>query len=122
MLAGGSVLAGSSVIAAALWITPTVSPQPASQALQEECIKIEQTQNFLSRDKLKKLLEVDAQAPKAAVREVLSEPHCVLEPSTNEGGVQAEREAYPLEFDPNTWLIVLYEGDQYAGYDFTFRQ
>ncbi|NJP12002.1 MAG: hypothetical protein HC866_23115 [Leptolyngbyaceae cyanobacterium RU_5_1] len=30
--------------------------------------------------------------------------------------------AYPLAFDPQTWFIVLYEGDEYAGYSFSFRR
>jgi hypothetical protein len=36
-------------------------------------------------------------------------------------GATSLREAYPLEFDPQTWLVLLYEGDQYTGYRFATR-
>ena len=36
-------------------------------------------------------------------------------------GVSAERAAYPLAFDPNTWLVVLYEDEEYVGYGFKLQ-
>ncbi|MEL6814895.1 MAG: hypothetical protein AAFP03_08780 [Cyanobacteria bacterium J06598_3] len=32
-----------------------------------------------------------------------------------------EREAYPLAFDPQAWVVVRYAGGEYAGYDFVFK-
>ncbi|HSM81287.1 MAG TPA: hypothetical protein VLS96_06355 [Nodosilinea sp.] len=116
LMAGGSMLA-----LAALVITPKLG-QSQEQAVEPfTCIKQEQTQALLSRDQLKQLLETDLQAPRATVKEFLRQPYCVLSPGKTEAGQPAEREAYPLEFDPQTWLVVLYEGDRYAGYDFRFR-
>jgi hypothetical protein len=116
LMAGGSVLA-----LAALLISPNLGKEQVQESSPFTCVKIEQTQALVSRDRLKALLEIDLQAPKATVQELLKEPYCVISAGKTEAGQHADREAYPLEFDPQTWLVVLYEGDRYAGYDFRFR-
>lgn len=116
LMAGGSMLA-----LAALVITPRLNQSQAQQVEPFTCIKQEQTKALVSRDQLQALLEKELQSPKAAVQEVLKQPYCVLSPGKTQAGQPADREAYPLEFDPQTWLVVLYEGDRYAGYDFRFR-
>lgn len=116
LMAGGSVLA-----LAALLITPNLGSDQVQESSPFTCVKLEQTQSLVSRDQLKTLLETDLQAPKATVQELLKQPYCVMSPGKTEAGQPADREAYPLEFDPQTWLVVLYEGDRYAGYDFRFR-
>ncbi|WP_155523583.1 hypothetical protein [Nodosilinea nodulosa] len=117
LVAGGSMLA-----LAALLITPTLNRDQAQKVADPfTCIRQEQPQALVSRDQLKQLLDTNLQAPKAAIQEFLKAPYCVLSPGTTEAGLPAEREAYPLEFDPQTWLVVLYDGDRYVGYDFRFR-
>lgn len=116
LVAGGSMLA-----LAALLITPNLSQDQAKDADPFTCIRQEQPKALVSRDQLAKLLDTDLQAPKAAVLEFLKAPYCVLSAGKTEAGLPANREAYPLEFDPQTWLVVLYEGDRYVGYDFRFR-
>ena len=32
-----------------------------------------------------------------------------------------EREAYPLAFDPEAWVVVSYVEEKYVGYDFVFN-
>ncbi|WP_179228673.1 hypothetical protein [Leptolyngbya ohadii] len=34
----------------------------------------------------------------------------------------SERAVYPLAFDRQTWLVVLYEGEEYAGYQFRVQR
>lgn len=116
LMAGGSVLA-----LAALLITPNLGKEQVQESSPFTCVKIEQTRALVSRDRLKALLEIDLQAPKATVQELLKQPYCVMAAGKTEAGQPTDREAYPLEFDPQTWLVVLYEGDRYAGYDFRFR-
>jgi hypothetical protein len=116
LMVGGSMLA-----LAALLITPNLGKDQGQESSPFTCVKLEQSQSLVSRDRLKALLETDLQAPKATVQELLKQPYCVMSPGKTEGGQPADREAYPLEFDPQTWLVVLYEGDRYAGYDFRFR-
>ena len=105
---------------AALLVTP--HRQPAQESSLETCQKIVQEQSILSRDELSALLAIDERSPKTAVREVIQEPYCVLSEVAIREGATAEREAYPLAFDPQTWFVVLYEGEEYAGYDFSFRR
>jgi hypothetical protein len=116
LVAGGSVLA-----LAALLITPNLNQEQAQEAGAFTCIRQEQPKSLVSRDQVKKLLETELQATKVTVQEFLNAPYCVLSPGKTEAGLPAEREAYPLEFDPQTWLVVLYDGDRYVGYDFRFR-
>ncbi|MGB3200402.1 MAG: hypothetical protein WBA99_05845 [Nodosilinea sp.] len=116
LVAGGSVLA-----LAALLITPRLNQDPVKKADPFTCIRQEQPQALVSRGQVKKLLDTDLKTPKATVQGLLSAPYCVLSPGKTEAGLPAEREAYPLEFDPQTWLVVLYDGDRYVGYDFRFR-
>ncbi len=116
VLASGSMLA-----AAALWLSPHPTPVIDSQAVTGECIKIEKMENSLSRDRLKALLAVETPAPRATPQALLKAPYCVLKPTTDAQGGVTDREAYPLEFDPQTWLVLIYQGDRYTGYDFLFR-
>jgi hypothetical protein len=72
----------------------------------------------LSREQLLELLSVPERDSKSRVREIVQEPYCQLSTLQIRAGVDAVREAYPLEFDPKTTLVILYENDEYAGYRF----
>ncbi|MBD0334393.1 MAG: hypothetical protein ICV62_02790 [Cyanobacteria bacterium Co-bin13] len=91
-------------------------------AKADVCQQEVQAQSVLSRTELTELLSVPERSAKEAVRQVIAEPFCLMSPVEVREGAAAEREAYPLEFDPQTWLVILYEGNEYAGYDFSFRQ
>jgi hypothetical protein len=87
----------------------------------EACQQVLQSQAKLSREQLARLLTVPEGDRKQKVREILRDPYCKLADLQIRVGAIAQREAYPLEFDPQTWLIILYEGDQYAGYRINSR-
>lgn len=87
----------------------------------EVCQEIVQSKATLSREQLAKLLTIPERDQKSKVQGILKAPYCKLPKLEVRAGVKAEREAYPLEFDPQTWLVILYEGDEYAGYQFSFR-
>ena len=74
----------------------------------------------LSREQLLKVLAIPERDSKNRIREITQAPYCQLSTLKIRAGVDAEREAYPLEFDPNTTLVILYENDEYAGYRFKF--
>jgi hypothetical protein len=76
----------------------------------------------ISREKLAEFLAVSEREPKAKVQEILQQSYCQMPAIEIRAGVPAERQVYPLAFDPKTWLVVLYEGDEYAGYQFSFQQ
>lgn len=75
----------------------------------------------LSREQLAKLLTIPERDAKSRIRQIVSEPYCQLPTLKVRSGVDAEREAYPLAFDPGTTLVILYENDEYAGYRFSFE-
>lgn len=93
----------------------------ARSSTPEACVEKVQSQAVLSRETLSRLLVVPERDRKATVRAIVQEPYCRLANVEVRAGVMAEREAYPLAFDPQVWLIVLYEGDEYVGYAFSFR-
>ena len=113
-----AVLAGGSVLAlAALIISPT--QRQAQQTQSETCTQVIQDTARLSRGELKQLLSLPQDSSRAAVADLLQEPYCLLSATTESG---LERQAYPLEFDIDTWFVVEYAGDRYVGYDFSFRK
>ncbi|CAA9368639.1 hypothetical protein AVDCRST_MAG94-3952 [uncultured Leptolyngbya sp.] len=87
----------------------------------ELCQEVVQSQTKLSRQQLARLLTVPEGDKKQKVQEILKDPYCKLVDLQVRVGATAQREAYQLEFEPQTWLVVLYEGDQYAGYRFNIR-
>lgn len=117
LLAGGSILL-------ALGLFSEWQGWPAWQSHKsfgESCQAIVQSQTTLSRQQLAKLLTVPEGGKKTQIREIVKEPYCQLADLQVRAGATAQREAYPLEFEPQTWLVLLYEGEQYAGYRFALR-
>ncbi|MDJ0706264.1 MAG: hypothetical protein QNJ46_23580 [Leptolyngbyaceae cyanobacterium MO_188.B28] len=113
------VAGGSMVALAALLINPN-KPQEIAPRI-DICQKRVETSAVLSRAQLSQLLSVPERSAKESVRKIVEAPYCVLQPLELRAGIEAQREAYPLEFDPQTWFVVLYENEEYAGYDFSFR-
>jgi hypothetical protein len=75
----------------------------------------------LSRQQIAQLLTIPERDSRDRVESLLQQPYCQLPDLEVRAGVVAQRQAYPLEFDPQTWLVILYEGDEYAGFRFSFR-
>ncbi len=88
---------------------------------QDVCDRIVQSSAVLSRAQLAKILTVPERSSQKSVRDIVAEPYCQLPNIELRDGITAEREAYPLAFAPSTWLVMLYEGDEYAGFSFSFQ-
>lgn len=99
----------------------TLFPSVNSIAQQADCSEIVSDQAKLSREQLATLLTIPERDAKSRVRQIVSEPYCQLPTLKVRSGVDAEREAYPLAFDPGTTLVILYENNEYAGYRFSFE-
>jgi hypothetical protein len=115
MFAGGAMVAALGL---------TVHPQslmPKASAKPDGCQRVTQPDAVLSRSQLTQLLSIPERSTKAQIRQALPAPYCQLSDVQVRSTMTAQREAYPLAFDPQTWLVVLYEGDEYVGYDFSFR-
>lgn len=115
LLAGGSMLA---LVGVLVDLRGMFKPSAPSNV----CQSIVQPQSVLSRDELSQLLSIPERNSKESVQAIVSQPYCVLPSVEVRAGVSAEREAYPLAFDPQTWFVVLYEGNEYAGYGFVFQK
>ena len=84
----------------------------------------------ISRGQMSALLALPVGSNQEAVRRVTGDPYCLLPAvdtetaaaSSNKILAGAEREAYPLAFDPEAWVVVAYSASgEYIGYDFVFR-
>ena len=80
-----------------------------------QCAEMVTPNALLSRERILKLMTIVEGASKAGVRGVLKAPYCKLKPMTVRAGAIAEREVYPLEFDPTIWAVILYEDNSYVG-------
>ncbi len=116
LLAGGAAL-----VAIGLSFDLGSLPSFGSKQSVGGCQETVQSQAKLSKQQLSKLLMVPEGESRSKIREIAKEPFCKLSSLQIRVGATAEREAYPLAFDPQTQLVVLYEGDQYAGYRFLVR-
>jgi hypothetical protein len=114
-------LASGSVLAAALVVGSPIL-KDANSGEKAVCQEPVKATAVLSRAELSELLTVPERSPKETLRELLDEPYCTLSAVKVREGTLSEREAYPLEFDQQTWFDVLYEEGEYAGFDFKFRQ
>lgn len=95
-------------------IQKTIAAQQTARP--DNCAGAVNNQAMISRDQLATFLTISERRPKAEVQDVLQAPYCQLPGLEIRAGVPAERAVYPLAFDPRTWLVVLFEGDEYAGY------
>lgn len=112
---GSAIALGSAGLNLGHWF------QASAASRKELCQTVKQSSVVLSREQLAQLLTVAERADRKDVREIVNEPYCTMSALEVRAGIEAEREAYPLAFDPSTWLVVLYEGDEYAGYGFSFQ-
>jgi hypothetical protein len=116
MLAGGSIVAAIGLL---------ISPRgllSSTASSGDICQAVVQPKAVLSREQLSRLLAVPERSRKDQVRQIVKDPYCTLPELQVRAGAMAQREAYPLAFDPQTWFVVLYEGEEYAGYSFSFRR
>lgn len=117
VMAGGSVL-----LTCGLLIDQNRFPFSfAKKGFPVDCEEVVQASTTLSQKQLAQVLTVSEGDQKQRIREIVKQPYCTLPSLQIRAGATAQREAYPLEFDRNTWLVVLYEGEQYTGYRFAVR-
>lgn len=118
----GLVGAGWGLAALGLLFITGTKFQASATDQKSNCRHIVQSDVVLSRQQLADLLTIPERSEQAAVKAVVAEPYCQLADLELRDGISAQREAYPLAFDPKTWLVLLYEGNEYAGYAFSFQQ
>ncbi|NEQ49975.1 MAG: hypothetical protein F6K11_07570 [Leptolyngbya sp. SIO3F4] len=95
--------------------------QASAADTQNQCEATVQSSAVLSRSQLAELLTIPERANQQSVKDIVSEPYCQMPAIEVRDGVTAKREAYPLAFAPRTWLVMLYEEEEYAGFSFSFQ-
>ncbi|MCS6811955.1 MAG: hypothetical protein NZ772_00015 [Cyanobacteria bacterium] len=121
-LAGAFLLAGLALLVHQFGLSTIGSGWRLTSARQETCRETIRSGAVLSRHQLSQLLTMASPNSKQTVQAIVGVPYCRLSQIKGDTGTMLDREAYPMEFDPQVWLIVLYEGNTYAGYTFSFRQ
>ncbi|MEM9908263.1 MAG: hypothetical protein AAF921_24900 [Cyanobacteria bacterium P01_D01_bin.44] len=115
---GKALLAGGSMaFLAALTVVPAkLKPLATEVAPQPICQEVVRSESRLSREQLSRLLSIPEASSKEAIHRIVDTPYCILKSAE-----AIRHEAYPLEFDPNTWLVLVYEDGAYSSYDFVFK-
>lgn len=115
LLVGGFVLVAVSLLVN-LW--PERAAKVNTPAPTMYCEEMVLPKAELSGEQLAKLLTVPEPSDRSKVQEIVKQPYCRMPSLSIRVGAITEREVYPLAFDPQTWLVILYEGDNYVGYGF----
>ncbi|MEB3211868.1 MAG: hypothetical protein VKL39_10965 [Leptolyngbyaceae bacterium] len=121
---GVTVLLAGGLMAALLGLMLDVQTKRSNSSgaeLFSGCTGDIQSHVALTEEHLANVLAIPERDSKNEVREILAEPYCILPTVQIRSGVDAEREAYPLTFNDQAWLIVLFEGNEYAGYRISTR-
>ena len=120
VVVGGSLLAGGYLLAAfgLPFNLPSSVPKPSTKERSLLCSEMVQPKAVLSREQLAQLMTVPERSQRSKVQEIVKQPYCKLPGLSIRVGATTERELYPLSFDPQTSLLVLYEGQTYVGYGF----
>ncbi|MDX2099397.1 MAG: hypothetical protein SFW36_16585 [Leptolyngbyaceae cyanobacterium bins.59] len=118
--AGYLLMGGTMLAAVGLLFSPGIEFN--AKTTRDLCQEIVQPEAALTRQQLSKLLTVPERTPKNQVKAIIKDPYCKLPSLEVRKGAMAERVAYPLAFDSQAWFVVLYEGDEYAGYSFSIRR
>ena len=132
---------------ATLALLAVVPNQVASQSVRSDsCQEVVQSGAEISRGELASLVSIPQGATREAVRELIDVPYCLLPAAPDSVWGKASRrvsadteaddaaaapiadklvttrEAYPLAFDPEAWVVVDYSESGYVGYDFVFKR
>lgn len=83
-----------------------------AHAQQHRCSIMLDVNARMSRAELSRLIAIPAGTDRATVEQAIGGAYCRFGAWT----------AYPLEFDPDVWIIVLYDGNVYLTFDYSFER
>lgn len=92
-----------------------------------ECQGTVRSERTLAENDIARLISFKTGDAKETVRKSLKEPYCVLPKISIRTGTLSERDVYRVDPDAlerstsQTFIVVLYEGNQYQGYRFWVR-
>jgi hypothetical protein len=113
------LICGALLAAIGLTLTqPNLEPPTRELDPTQFCQEIVEPKATVSREQLAKLLAIPERGSRSQVQVIVKEPYCRMPNLSIRAGAITERVAYPLASDPQTWLVILYEGKTYVGYGF----
>ena len=118
VLAGGTVIVALLVL---LDLREMVQPRRPQKLAINTCQEVISRDAELTKEQLAKFLTVPERDQKQRVQSIVQQPYCQLPKLEVRSGVEADREAYPIKDDRKVQLVILYEGDEYAGYTISPR-
>jgi hypothetical protein len=119
LMAGGSALLALTLLLDLNGLS--LAALGGKKASGEACQTVVQADVKISRQQLAKLLTLVEGSKKQQVRDILKQPYCQLASLQVRTGALSQRDVYPLDFESQTRLVVLYEGEEYAGYRFDLQ-
>jgi len=109
LLCTGSLLA----IGAALW-----QSYPELLNNKTNVCQIKRQNATITRAQALKLIATKEGGKRSELVMFLQEPYCQLPELQVRTVEKSKRDVYPLDSDPDIWIVLLYERDEYAGYRF----
>jgi hypothetical protein len=100
---------------------PPIANGATQPAASDLCSQIVKPKAIVSQQTFADLRQIPGGKSRATIRGIVAEPYCKMPNLEVRAGITSERDVYPLESDPPRWLVLLYEGDHYAGYSFVER-
>jgi hypothetical protein len=103
---------------AVLVVSGDAFPQSGSLARRQGlCMAMVNPHARISRANFSWLLKISQGSDRHAVIEPrLGSPYCYLATRRIQEAV-----AYPAAWDPSVWILVIYQGDRYQGYDISYN-
>lgn len=117
----GLAAMGTFLLVGAVLRNPPLRDVLRSSTQELRCSQPGQADKDVSRDQIAKLANLQSQQTRADVQALLGEPYCYVSSVKLPGGEDATGDVYPLAFDPQTWIVMLYSQDMYIGYQFEFK-
>ncbi|MBD2327723.1 hypothetical protein [Alkalinema sp. FACHB-956] len=109
---------GTAILTLGLCLDSKVFSAASQSSIADRCVQVVESKAQISRQQLGQFLTIPEATARPQVTKVLPKPYCYLASLQIRTGSKADRAVYPLASNPKTWLVVLYEGDRYMGYDF----
>lgn len=90
-----------------------------ADSAKDGCIHSPNSQVRITRAQIEQLLQIQPPAADTAIVGIVGNvAYCQLSNVPHISGIPLRRYAYPCAFDPETWLILEFQGSEYIGFDF----
>ncbi len=112
-------LTATTVAVVTIWFAANA---PAySQSHNNSCTGVINRGIRLTRAQLARLNALQPPVSSQTIREIVGDrAYCRFPDVAALGGGTIQRFAFPMEWDPENWVLLLFQGENYIGLDFSF--